>query len=248
MNKQGPRGIEWCDYTWNVIGGCEHACRWTMPDGTSAICYAELVASRVAQAHYPQGFAAHYWHPERLSEPLRLAEPARIFLDSMADLFGRWVPAGQIALVLEAVQAAHWHTFLSLTKNAPRLLSGWSLPRNLHVGVSSPPDQMLGHTLSRRQQEKMLRKSLDTLTQLGGVTWMSFEPLSWDVAPIVADYPGALGWAVIGAASNGPRTYQPDPAHVRALLDVLDAQGVPVFFKGNLRGNAAAQPWREVYR
>ena len=37
MNKQAKseikRGIEWTDYTWNPIGGCQHGCRWEMPDG-----------------------------------------------------------------------------------------------------------------------------------------------------------------------------------------------------------------------
>jgi len=63
------------------------------------------------------------------------------------------------------------------------------------------------------------------------------------VAPIVAEYPQALKWAVIGAASNGRKKYQPDPAHVQDLLDVLDAQNVAVFFKGNLEWS----PWREDY-
>lgn len=32
MNKQdkgnGRRGIEWTEYTWNPVGGCQHGCRW----------------------------------------------------------------------------------------------------------------------------------------------------------------------------------------------------------------------------
>lgn len=252
MNKQangkGGRGIEWTDYTLNAMSGCQHACRWTMPDGTTAICYAELVAERVAGAHYPHGFAHHYWHPERLREPGKVKEPARIFIDSMADLFGAWVPAEHIQAVMDMCSEYEQHTFQSLTKNAPRLLQVRDFPPNLWLGVSSPPDEMLGHDMFRLRQEKMLRKSLDTLARFPNrVTWMSFEPLSWDVSDIVAEYPDALNWAVIGAASNGPRTFQPEPAHVNRLLDVLATAGVPVFFKGNLKGNAAATPWREEY-
>jgi len=161
----------------------------------------------------------------------------------MADLFGHWVPTDQVQAVLDAAGAAHWHTFLSLTKNAPRLLQ-FDLPANVWPGVSSPPDFMWGRRVSRETQARMLRRMLETLSRIEGrVTWASFEPLSWDVAPIVAEYPGALRWAVIGAASNGKTKYQPDPAHVQALLDVLDAQGVPVFFKGNLQW----LPRREEY-
>lgn len=264
MNQQGPNGIEWLNtkradgttrygYTWNVIGGCKHKCRWTMPDGTTAICYAELVANRVAQAHYLHGFAHHYWHPERLGEPLKVKEPAHIFPDSMADLFGAWVEDEQIRKVLGACEAAYWHTFIGLTKNAPRLLKfAEYMPGNFWAGVSSPPDQMFGRALKRTQQEKMLHRLLEVLSELQAISrvcipWVSFEPLSWDVSEIVARYPNALRWAVIGAASNGPRTYQPEAEHVWRLLDVLDSQGVPVFFKGNLRGNMAATTWREAY-
>lgn len=251
MNKQrkpgGGRGIEWTDYTWNSIGGCQHACRWSMPDGSTAICYAEEVAKKFKQA-YPLGFEQHYWRPEKLDDPLKVKQPSRIFLDSMADLFGRWVPAEQIEQVLATVRSAAWHTFQGLTKNAPRLLK-FDLPANLWAGVSSPPDFFMGQPLSRSQQEKMLHRALGVLSQRSStnVTWMSFEPLSWDVSDIVLAYPNALRWAVIGAASNGPKVYQVDPGIVQALLDVLDSQGVPVFFKGNLAGNAASRPWRESF-
>lgn len=253
MNKQDKgkgtlhgRGIQWTDYTWNAIGGCQHQCRWTMPDGSIAICYAEEVARKFT-AGYPLGFAHHYWRPQNLDEPLKLKQPAKIFLDSMADLFGRWVPEEQIQQVLDTARKAHWHTFQALTKNAPRLLK-FDLPPNVWAGCSSPPDQMLGQHLTRAQQEKMMHRILETLAQKpDNITWISFEPLSWDVAPIVAQYPGALRWAVIGAATNGPKVYQIDPAIVQNLLDVLDTQGVPVFFKGNLEGNPAADPWREYF-
>lgn len=253
MNKQDKgkgtlhgRGIQWCDFTWNAVGGCKHACRWSMPDGSIAICYAEEVAKKF-RAGYPLGFEHHYWRPQNLAEPLKLKQPAKIFLDSMADLFGHWVPAEQIQQVLDVTRTAHWHTFQALTKNAPRLLK-FELPPNVWAGCSSPPDFMMGQPLTRAQQEKMLHRTMETLAQkTDNVTWISFEPLSWDVAPIVAQYPGALRWAVIGAATNGPKVYQIDPGVVQALLDVLDAQRVPVFFKGNLEGNAAAEPWREYF-
>lgn len=250
MNKQEKtkngkvvgRGIEWTEYTWNTISGCKHACRWQMPDGSIAICYAEEVAQGVARAAYPHGFEHHYWKPERLSEPLKLRTPARIFLDSMSDLMGAWVPEQEIQTVLDLCAQAHWHTFQLLTKNAPRLLK-FKFPPNVWVGASSPPDFFLGKRLDQNQQERMLRRILGTLAQVDvPVRWVSFEPLSWDVAPIVAEYP-ALKWAVIGAASNGSRTYQPDPAHVQGLLDVLDRQRVATFFKGNLTW----EPWRECF-
>jgi protein gp37 len=246
VNKQqkanGSRGIEWTDYTWNAVGGCKHQCRWTMPDGTIAECYAETVANKFTRA-YPHGFEHHYWRPHKLNEPGSVKQPAKVFIDSMSDLMGHWVTSEQIEAVLDTCRQVSQHTYQLLTKNAPRLLQ-FDFPPNVWVGVSSPPDFMHDHQLDQPQQARMLRRSLDVLDQVNApVTWMSFEPLSWDVAPIVAEYSGALRWAVIGAASNGPRKYQPKADHVAALLDVLDEQGVPVFFKGNLKWSPHREDW-----
>src|SRR5262245_8968781 len=61
------RGIEWCDETRNVLGGCMHECKWKMPDGTVAGCYAKMLAEHgVAKRAYPHGFEHHYWRPEEL--------------------------------------------------------------------------------------------------------------------------------------------------------------------------------------
>lgn len=247
MNKQHKkgRGIEWTQYSWNPVGGCKHACRWTMPDRSIAICYAEEIAKKFKQ-FYPEGFEYHYWNPKRLDEPLKLKEPSKIFMDSMSDLFGSWVPEEQINQVLNTCREAHWHTFQLLTKNAPRLLK-FDFPGNVWVGASSPPDFMWGKKLDRNQQARMLDKSLKTLAQVDvPVRWLSAEPLSWDISEIVANNE-PLQWMVIGAATNGRKVYQPDPAHVIRLLEVLDRQGVPVFFKGNIKGNPAIAEWREYF-
>lgn len=244
QNKNGGRGIEWTDYTWNPIGGCEHACRWEMPDGTIARCYAEAVAEDMSQA-YRDGFSAHYWRPAILDEPLKLKTPAKIFLDSMSDLMKAKAPTEQVQRVLSTCRQAHWHTFQLLTKNAPRLrLFAEAIPYNVWVGASMPPDWFMGHRLTPSQQETMLEKALATLeTFPKHITWMSFEPLSWDVSEIVARHLKALKWAVIGAASRGRNYFQPNPQHVANLLRVLEAERIPVFFKGNMDWKT----WREEF-
>src|SRR5690606_22833369 len=112
------------------------------------------------------------------------------------------------------------------------------LPLNLWPGISSPPDFMYGKKLSQSGKEKFLRNSLKQLSMIrwrGYITWISFEPLNWDVSDIVREYPGALHWAVIGAASSGKKYHAPEETYVRKLVEVLDEFRVPVFFKGNLR-------------
>jgi protein gp37 len=246
MNKQskagGGRGIEWTNYTWNPVQGCKHRCRWEMPDGSIAECYAETIAHRVAQRVYHAGFEHHYWNPNKLNEPLKVKQPSRIFLDSMSDLMGSWVPADEIAQVFAVCREAHWHTFQLLTKNAPRLLE-FDIPSNVWVGVSAPPSQMFGKPLTANQQRRMVRRQMEVLTAVHvPVRWMSIEPLSFDIAPLLQESP--LEWAVIGAAANGAKTYQPNPVWVRNVLATLDAQGTAVFFKGNL---VWPEGWREEF-
>lgn len=251
MNKQTKRdkngvvksrGIEWCTHTWNAVQGCQHGCRWEMPDGSVAECYAESVAEAFrSDKFFPNGFETHYFHPERLHEPLHLKEPARIFLDSMSDLMGHWVPREQVNAVLDVCRRADWHTFQLLTKNAPRLLD-FDFPPNVWVGVSAPPSVMFGKPLTFDQQKRMVERMMAVLKQVNvPVRWMSIEPLSFDIAPLLTGSP--LQWAVIGAATNGRQMYQPQPEWVQNVLDVLDAQGTKVFFKGNLKWDE----WREEY-
>lgn len=238
-------GTETPGYTWNPIGGCFHECQWLI-DNELVECYAKTVTERVASKVYPNGFKCHYWRPERLNEPLKVTEPRKIFLDSMSDIFGHWVDPDHIKQVLSVCHQANWHTFQSLTKNSTRMLK-FNLPDNLWAGASSPPDFMYGKKLSPNQKDILMQKTmiaLESLIDQGHlITWISFEPLSWDVSDIVEMYPGALKWAVIGAASGNGKKYQPEREHVIKLLEVLDRQNVPVFFKDNLEWN----PRREEF-
>lgn len=248
MNKQkkgSSFGIEWTDYTWNPVKGCMHGCSWIMPNGVVANCYAEDVANKVAVAAYPQGFEHHYWDPDILEQPVKVKTSSKIFVGSMADVFGAWVPEYQIEAILEVCQKAPQHQFQFLTKNAPRLLK-FEFPENVWVGVSSPPDYMFGKQLDWHQQQRMLFKSLDVLRDVkASVKWMSFEPLSWNVSWIVRQYPGTLNWAVVGAASSGRQYFPPKQTDVQQLVEVLDGQKCSIFFKGNMKSlNWARYNWR----
>lgn len=260
MNEQkAPKGIEWTrykgrrGYTWNPVVGCSHQCEWDMPEGR-IICYAKRQAESGALAKfYPNGFAAHYFHPQRLDEPRSLSEPSGIFVSSMGDLFGGQVDKGQIMQVVRAMRETPQHVYFVLTKNPARMRAYVSqtsgtddeMPRNVLLGISMPPDYFSGKYLDDYQKAIWLSGALESLwwlRQRGYVTWMSFEPLSWDVSALVGELPGALQWAVIGAASAAdpanPRKqvyFPPVPEHLERLHRVLDQRNVPVFHKGNLR-------------
>lgn len=256
MNRQGPHGIEWTNifgpgtgYTWNPVAGCQHGCRWKMPGGKIAVCYAETTAERLAQTAYPRGFAHHYFHPHRLAEPRRLKTRAGIFIDSMSDLMGHWVSDEEIRRVIEVCATTPQHIYFLLTKN-PRRLTSFDWPRNVWLGVSSPPDFMWGQPLTRWQQRRMVDVTLAAFEALprDNIKWLSAEPLSSDAILEVCKSPAPLDWIVIGAASSGREYSPPYWRLLDLLLDYADARRIPVFFKGNLRCLPyAVDHWRAVW-
>lgn len=124
--------IDWADSTWNPVTGCLHGCEY---------CYARAIANRFGwhanepdinerilyeipvfdgkKQPYPFDFAPTF-HQYRLGEPAAWTKPRTIFVCSMADLFGDWVPDEWIKQVFEACEAAPQHRFLFLTKNPTR--------------------------------------------------------------------------------------------------------------------------------
>lgn len=109
--------IEWCDATWNPVRGCvkvSPGCKH---------CYAETFAERfrgVAGHPYEQGFDPRLV-PDMLDEPLRWTKPRTIFISSMSDLFGDFVPDKYVDRVLTRMLLTPRHTYQVLTKRAERL-------------------------------------------------------------------------------------------------------------------------------
>ncbi len=235
MNSQGPRDarrLAWCDYTWNPVRGCLHDCHWIMPDGPVVDCYARLAAERTARHSYPQGFAHHYWKPEVLAEPMKVKRPSRIFLNSMSDLMGYWIPDEQVNQVLDACRRTPWHTFYLLTKHSPRLRL-FDFPSNVCVGISAPPSVMYGTVLTDQMKQRWMHFALKMLDRVDvPVRWICVEPLSFDIAPLLKD--SNLQWALIGAASSGGRVHQPRREWVQNLVDVLDERGTRIFMQSSL--------------
>lgn len=103
--NQTNENVEWALWTWNPVTGCLHNCPY---------CYARDIANRF-YAHLPEGERfAPVFYPERLSAPSNTKQPdlnqiddpvrrmglQNVFVCSMADLFGKWVPTEWINAVL----------------------------------------------------------------------------------------------------------------------------------------------------
>lgn len=119
--------IQWTDRTWNPVRGCSR-----VSPGCDN-CYAMKVAHRFAGAGRPyeglttirkgkvdwSGVARFI--PSALDEPLHWRKPARIFVNSMSDLFHHSVTNEEIAAVFGVMAACPQHTFQVLTKRAERM-------------------------------------------------------------------------------------------------------------------------------
>ena len=259
MNRQKPpKGIEWTrirdadgtvrpGYTWNPTGGCFHGCTWEMPDGSITECYAKTIAERFTRA-YNHGFEHHYWRPHNLDAPLKVKESAGIFVGSMADLFGHWVPKDQIERVIETMRRAPQHTFQTLSKFPIRLPEFNTFPENVWVGVSLPA----GHLMSKTGGARALGAYLRHMRKIdAAVRFMSIEPLWFDVAPVLEEWLETgedlpFEWAIIGAATNGSSVFQPKMEWTSALVQLLDDKGVPIFFKGNM-DRVYWKNWRDEF-
>ncbi|CAM5591175.1 DUF5131 family protein [Streptomyces purpurascens] len=109
--------IEWTDRTWNPVTGCTKVSPGC--DG----CYAENIAHRFAGTKaFPNGFDVTL-HEDRVNAPYRWKKPARVFVNSMSDLFHQDVPDLVITHVFDVMEANPQHTFQVLTKRHARMRS-----------------------------------------------------------------------------------------------------------------------------
>lgn len=112
MNKSG---IEWTDITWNPVSGCSKVSQGCKN------CYAERVFPRVYGRY--RDFTNIIMHQARLSQPLRLRNPKRIFVNSMSDLFHESVSHAFLDQVFAVMALCPQHTFQILTKRPERMLA-----------------------------------------------------------------------------------------------------------------------------
>jgi len=223
FNKQDTDSIEWARWSWNPVTGCKHNCPY---------CYARDIATRYSgTAAYPVGFEP-VLHPKRLAGPQQVQVPAaaetdlgyrNVFVCSMADLFGRWVPDAWIRAVLQAVTDAPQWNFLFLTK-FPIRLSSFVFPKNAWIGTSVDCQARVRNAETAFANVK------------AQVKWLSCEPL---IEPLHFQDLSVFDWVVIGGASAStqpPATpaWQPPRAWVDDLSRAAWTAGCRVYEKDNL--------------
>lgn len=220
LNKQDNTDIEWADWSWNPITGCLHGCPY---------CYARNIAFDIYPAEV--GFTPTIW-PDRLTAPANQAVPkdadqsiarTNIFTCSMADLFGRWVPAEWIERVLEVVASNKQWNFLFLTK-FPKRMSEFIIPENAWMGTTV--DLQARVTNAEKAFEKVQ----------AGVRWLSIEPM---IQPLKFNRLDLFDWIVIGGAS---------PSKAIDGTPATPAWNVPIEWIADLHQQARAANCKIYYK
>lgn len=227
--------IDWCDSSWNPVTGCLHGCEY---------CYARRITERFGwktdrQIHvidepqknmignicpYPYGFAPTF-HRHRLEVPQKWKEPRTIFVCSMADLFGSWVPDSWIKEVFDACRDAPQHRYLFLTKNPDRyndLARKGMLPMKHWYGYSATRQDMLWRF---KHAEYCEVKNL----------FVSIEPILEPMHPGFCSHVPA-DWVIIGAETgNRKGKVIPEKKWIDDILMECEYSGRPIFMKESIR-------------
>lgn len=233
--------IEWTDSTWNPVSGCRHDCPY---------CYAKRMAERFgagwsnisesdihemdepargvrcgkkkAQVEpYPYDFQPTL-HRYRLNQPTKWVKPRTIFVCSMADLFGDWVPDSWIREVMEAAGKAPQHRYLFLTKNPFRY-------EKYHV----PKDGNKWYGTTITSAKEMTRANMMHMKN----SFFSIEPMLEDLKPEEwgRDYLDSTRWIILGAESGKRKEkITPEREWVEKITRKADQHGIPVFMKDSM--------------
>lgn len=252
--------IEWSDATWNPVTGCLHGCEYCFArriakrfDGKQEECVpiyspplhylkeaaraghitaAGEVITKISP--YPFGFEPTF-HAYRLDIPKRWPKHKDIFVCSMADLFGEWVPDDWIMEVFEACRKAPQHNYLFLTKNPQRLcdieFAGW-LPEESNFWWGSTIDGKG----SRRYPGR-----------IGDNTFISIEPLREYLGVGLGSF-GSAKWIIIGAETgNRKDKVVPEKEWIDNICEAADITHAAVFMKDSLIPIVGEENMRREY-
>lgn len=233
MNKTK---IDWCDSSWNPVSGCRHGCEY---------CYARGIAKRfgknlpdpkaykglhwlddpVEGTPYPFGFEPTF-HAYRLNEYIG-KKGRNIFVCSMADLFGDWIPHYWIERVFHACQNAPQHNYLFLTKNPKRYIE---LAKNDELPHGD--NFWFGSSVTKLSDKYAWFEA----GKVGFHWFLSVEPLLEDLGTMNPDS-AKPEWVIIGA-ETGKRKDKvvPERAWIENLVSECRKYNIPVFMKSSLEG------------
>lgn len=238
--KQGKHGggrkmfktkISTFDSTWNPIVGCLHGCDY---------CYARKIATRfggnalgvnhvlnepfVAKGKaqpYPFGFIPTF-HRYRLNEYIS-KQGRNIFVCSMADLFGDWVPDSWIEEVFRACEKAPQHNYMFLTKNNIRYAS-----LNRDCKLPQKGNIWYGFTITNNSYRIWKNDKFNI--------FVSIEPILEHMK-----IPILVNWIIVGAETGHRKNKViPERKWIEKIVEDCRKYNIPLFMKSSL-----AEIWGE---
>lgn len=240
--------IDWATMSWNPVTGCHHGCPYCyarrtahrfdagMTDRTPRQDGLHVLEQKIKGTPYPYGFEPTL-HRYRLDQPVRKAERETVFVCSMADLFGCWVPMSWIVEVMDACERAPQHRYLFLTKNPARYLE------LDHLGLLPHGENFwYGSTVANMDATAIYPMPWANIN-----TFWSMEPLLGPVDMAAAE--GLPSWVILGAETgNRQGKVVPRREWVDQIAAFCGENEIPVFYKENLRKHfpdlpASAFPW-----
>lgn len=247
--------IDWCDSTWNPVTGCFHGCDYCYarkiaerfgldyapklgdpgmegagkldypPEGMDVMLELEKPYSRDGKTNpYPMAFAPTM-HRYRLDQPKKWQESRTIFVCSMADLFGEWVPYRWIMEVFKACEAAPQHRYIFLTKNPNRYI------QLAGIGML-PRHHWYGYTATKGSELWRFHHADDCpCINL----FVSIEPMLEPMKPCFSSHCPA-DWVIVGAESGSRQgKVIPDREWISNIQMECECSGRPIFMKESLR-------------
>ena len=177
---------------------------------------------KIVDAAFPYEFYPTF-HRYHFDMPQKIKKPQTIFVGSMADMFGEWVPDEWIEEVFKACEAAPQHRYLFLTKNPRRymeLINKGLLPirsDNFWWGATAnTPDDNYFY-------------SFDPLWLN---TFVSIEPMQ---EAFSSEMGKSVCWIIVGAETgNRKDKIIPKREWIKNIVNACRAVNVPVFLKNNL--------------
>lgn len=182
---------------------------------------------------YPFAFEPTF-HRYKLDEPQKWKKEKNIFVCSMADLFGAWVPDEWITAVFDACSAAPQHRYLFLTKAPERFAElkkkGIVPPCGGWIGTSVTCD--LDAYESYTSKVGQLVENFDIPAHL----FVSIEPLLGRLSERSLNNIAMTDWVIIGAETGNRKSKViPEKEWVMEIVKFCETYDTPIFMKDSLR-------------
>ena len=238
MNETNISWTEWTDeegnkrkgFTWNPVSGCSKV------SPGCAHCYAEAWSHR-----WNRSFEVTL-HPEKLKEVKKIPSGAKVFVNSMSDLFHPAMMkdhSDYIVDIITAMESRPDVIFQILTKR-PEAMIGWEFLPNVWLGVSVEMPQFVDRI------EKLRHCGGNLYDRGPKIRFVSFEPLLADIGRVDLTM---IDWIIIGGES-GPHHRPMKLEWARNLVRQAKEQGVAVWMKqlGGIRPGGELEDFPEDLR